>query len=145
MEPLSVAMLMALAGGLGGAAGTEAWQRLSTLVRRPFRRSTLTPADPAAGDGESSVRALLVLQSRPDSAAAQALLSALRQRAASDPDFDRALTSWAAQTQAAHIRTGDVSNVVSGGTQGTVVQARDINGPITFGTSARPRADDTPQ
>ncbi|MEU6539426.1 hypothetical protein [Streptomyces sp. NPDC047000] len=141
MEPLSVATLMALAGGLGGAAGTEAWQRLSALVRRPFRRGTTTPANPDENEAEPLVRALLALQASPDPSAAQTLLGALQRRAAIDSEFNDALASWATQVQTVHIRTGDVSNVVSGGTQGTVLQARDISGPITFGASAPSRAD----
>lgn len=143
MEPLSVAMLVALASGLGGAAGTEAWQRLSDLVCRPFQRSAARTTHPDDEELVSSQRALHGLQSHPDVATAQALLNALGRRSASDPDFAHALAAWAAQTPTANISVSEVRNVVSGGTQGTVLQVRDINGSISLGAPSNPISDQT--
>lgn len=138
MEPLSVAMLVALASGLGGAAGAEAWQRLSDLVCRPFRRGAAHTAHPDNDEAESSQRALQRLQSHPDGAMAQALLNALDRRSATDADFAQSLAAWAAQVQATNISVSEVRNVVSGGTQGTVLQVRDVNGSINLGAPPAP-------
>ena len=45
MDPISAAALAALAGGIGGEAGRQAWTALSALIHRPFRR--------VEADGES--------------------------------------------------------------------------------------------
>ncbi len=61
----------------------------------------------------------------------------LAERARQDPAFARALETWRHRAEAwdqARTGAGDVHNEISGGTfQGPVVQARDINGPLTFG------------
>jgi hypothetical protein len=48
LDPVSVGMLAALAGGAGGELGRQAWAALSELVRRPFgrRASAVTPGEP---------------------------------------------------------------------------------------------------
>ncbi|MFD5633600.1 hypothetical protein ACFWJM_05570 [Streptomyces sp. NPDC127077] len=78
-------------------------------------------------------QALRQLQSRPDAAAAQALLNALGERSAADVDFAQALSAWVIGLQVSHTSFGEVRNTVSGGTQGTVLQVRDVSGPITLG------------
>lgn len=133
MEPLSVTMLLALAGGMGGAAGTEAWERLSNLVRRPFHRGAEGTTADRTPDIASGVRELHTLRSLPEPTAAQALLVALRRRAAVDAEFNQGLAEWESEVRLLRTGDGEVSNVVSGGRQGQVLQARDIVGPVTFG------------
>ncbi|WP_338783219.1 hypothetical protein [Streptomyces sp. DG1A-41] len=59
------------------------------------------------------------------------------ERARQDPDFAAALEIWRRRADAeAASRSGDVHNEISGGTQGTVIQGRDIHGNITFGGGA---------
>jgi hypothetical protein len=124
--PSAPELLMALAGGTAGAAGEQIWMSLRNLVRR-------RPSDAEAyGEGE-----LTALDQAADSTErATELAEALALRARQDPAFAEALAAWRREAEALEgTRTGagDVRNVVSGGTQGTVVQARDVHGSINFG------------
>lgn len=51
MEPVSAALLLALAGGVGGAAAQDVWAMLRRLVQRPFGQAvgTATPAALSSG------------------------------------------------------------------------------------------------
>jgi hypothetical protein len=116
MDQIAPELLMALAGGTAGAAGQQIWASLRDLVsRRPSGQSP---------EGEAELTAL-------GTAADDA------QRAGQDPAFAQALATWRRQAEAwdeARTGAGDVHNEITGGTfQGPVVQARDINGPLTFG------------
>ncbi|MFJ8269339.1 hypothetical protein ACIQ8G_03030 [Streptomyces sp. NPDC094154] len=135
MDPISAALLVALVSGAGGAAGTQAWAALGRLVRQPFRRADQTlPEEPALG-----IRELEGLEESPqDTGRAQALADALQRRAAHDPDFARSLATWLDKASPALTGTGDVRNTVSGGSQGNLLQARDLHGPVTFGTPPAP-------
>lgn len=139
MEPISVALLAALAGGLGGEAGREAWASLSALVRRPFRRpETNTPAQlPSSGEAE-----LARLAGSPDDpGGAHALSTALAVRAALDAEFHAALRHW--RDEAERLDTGSVHNEIRGGTfSGPVLQGRDFSG-ITFSGAPRDPAGGT--
>ncbi|MFL6073003.1 MAG: hypothetical protein ACJ73S_06350 [Mycobacteriales bacterium] len=107
------AVLMRVAEGVGGEAGQAAWAGLSSLVRRALgREPARPPADDEATAGELAAQLLELMRS--------------------DPEFAAALREWFAG--AAHLGGGDVENVIQGGAQvqGPVVQARDIQGPITF-------------
>ncbi|MFD3843027.1 hypothetical protein ACFWWC_43445 [Streptomyces sp. NPDC058642] len=125
MDPVSVGLLAALAGGAGGEVGRQVWAGLSALVRRPFRRDGGGQA-PAVSSGETE---LVRLAADPgDQGRAQSLSTALAVRAAVDEDFRTHLAAW--QERANLVRTGDgaVTNTVSGGTQsGPVVQGRDFS------------------
>ncbi|MFF1442394.1 hypothetical protein [Streptomyces sp. NPDC058295] len=152
MEPISVALLAALAGGAGGEAGRQAWATLSELVRRPFRRDGSSAGDddsdgntiaPVAGSAEP---ALVRLAAHPEDAAlARALSTALAVRAAGDAEFRAGLVRW--QELAGSLHTGDVHNEIGGGTfAGPVLQGRDFSG-LSFTTPAPPPVDpatDTP-
>ncbi|QJT05532.1 hypothetical protein G9272_38775 [Streptomyces asoensis] len=157
MEPISVALLAALAGGAGGEAGRQAWAALSELVRRPFRRDGDRDGDgdgdgntgaPAAGSAEPE---LVRLAAAPDDATlARALSTALAVRAARDADFQAGLRRWhelAGTLHADEVHTGDVHSEITGGTfAGPVLQGRDFSG-LSFTTPAPPRVDpdtDTP-
>lgn len=51
MEPVSVGLLAALAGGAGGELGRQVWAALSALVRRPFRRDEGASRDRRSAPG----------------------------------------------------------------------------------------------
>lgn len=137
MDPVSVGLLAALAGGAGGEVGRQAWAGLTELVRRPFRRDGGGHV-PAVSSGEPE---LVRLAGDPgDQGRAQALSAALAVRAALDETFRTALAAWAEQAKL--VRTGDgaVTNTVSGGTQyGPVVQGRDFSNLTLTATSPPPR------
>ncbi|MFE4815250.1 hypothetical protein ACFRFU_02220 [Streptomyces sp. NPDC056704] len=137
MDPVSVTLLVALAGGAGGEVGKQAWTSLGALVRRPFRHTGESHQIRTMSSGEAE---LVALQQTPaDPAMAQALSTALAVRAALDPDFQAGLQQW--QEQARLVRTGDgeTHNEISGGTfNGAVLQGRDFNG-LTFDTPPTPR------
>ncbi|MFF4972692.1 hypothetical protein [Streptomyces sp. NPDC001083] len=129
MDPVSVGLLVALAGGAGGEVGRQVWAGLGALVRRPFRRDGSGQA-PAVSSGEAE---LVRLAAEPgDQGRAQALSTALAVRAVVDEDFRTHLGAW--QEQAKLVRTGDgaVTSTISGGTQnGPVLQGRDFSN-LTF-------------
>lgn len=133
MDPVTVALLVALASGAGGAAGQQTWGALSRLLRRPFQTPTSTGQD-AASSGEAELDAL---QAAPaDSAAAEALAEVLIRRAAMDPGFAAELSAW---TRSAHglglgLEAGRVQhNQVSGGIQnGPTFVGGEFTGPMTF-------------
>ncbi|MET9149765.1 hypothetical protein ABZX82_00580 [Streptomyces griseoflavus] len=134
MDPISAALLVALVSGAGGAAGTQAWAALGELVRRPFQRADRTEPVPA-------LRELEALEGSPrDTGRAQALAEVLQRRAAHDPDFARSLAAWLEEAKAVSTGSGDVHNTVSGGSQGNVLQVRDLHGSVTFGIPAAPDA-----
>lgn len=135
MDPISVALLGALAGGAGGEAGRQAWTALTALVRRPFRGGQRA-VEESARSGEAEL--VRLVEEPADPAHAQALSTALSERAARDTEFSAALHRW--HDQARLVRTGDgeVSNTISGGTfSGPVLQGRDFSG-ISFTTSPHP-------
>ncbi|MFH8473761.1 hypothetical protein [Streptomyces sp. NPDC018000] len=126
MDLIAPELLMALAGGTAGAAGEQIWTSLRSLLgRRP------SDGEPY-GEGE-----LTALAEAADSAERAAeLAEVLALRARQDPAFAEALAAWRRQAEALEgMRTGagDVHNAISGGTQGNVVQARDVHGSINFG------------
>lgn len=139
MDPISAALLAALAGGAGGELGRQAWAGLTALVRRPIGRGQRDSAQPpAVSTGEAE---LAQLQEEPqDVARAQALSIALAVRAAVDSGFSAGLRHWHEQAKLVRTGDGDVHNTVSGGTQsGPVLQGRDFSG-ISFTASAPPPA-----
>ncbi|MBC2877647.1 MULTISPECIES: hypothetical protein [Streptomyces] len=128
MDQIAPELLMTLAGGAAGAAGRQAWETLRSLVVR--RRPGGEPEE----DGE-----LTALAEAPDDAARAAeLAEALALRARQDPAFAQALADWRRQAEALEGTTrtgsGNVHNSVSGGTQNTVIQARDVSGGIRPGS-----------
>ncbi|MER5916425.1 hypothetical protein ABT124_40065 [Streptomyces sp. NPDC001982] len=136
MDPVSVGLLAALAGGAGGEVGRQAWAGLSALVRRPFHHGDSRGQVPVVSSGEAEL--VRLVEDPGDQGRAQALSTALAVRAALDEDFRTGLASW--QEQARLVRTGDgaVTNTVSGGTQhGPVVQGRDFT-HLSFTTPPPP-------
>ncbi|MEU6770570.1 hypothetical protein [Streptomyces sp. NPDC046759] len=126
MDVIAPELLMALASGTAGAAGEQIWTSLRDLVRR--RQPGREPSDQ---------RELTALAEAPDSAERAAeLAGVLARRARQDPAFAQALAVWRREAEALETTrtgTGDVHNTISGGTQSTVVQARDVHGSINLG------------
>ncbi|WP_329140708.1 hypothetical protein OG552_09665 [Streptomyces sp. NBC_01476] len=137
MDPVSLGLLAALAGGAGGELGRDVWAGLAALVRRPFRRSEDAGAAPAVSTGEEELARLA--RDPDDQHSAQALSTALAVRAALDSDFHTALMAWLRRAEAVRTDERAVNNTISGGTQyGPVLQGRDFSG-LTFTTApARP-------
>ncbi|MER5212536.1 hypothetical protein ABT063_18625 [Streptomyces sp. NPDC002838] len=146
MDPISVALLAALAGGVGGEAGRNAWMGLSSLVQRPFRRGQDTPVGaPAVSSGEAE---LVRLEEAPtDSARGQALSAALSARAAVDADFHAGLQRWHEHAKLVRTGDGDAHNEISGGTfSGPTLLGRDFSGiSFTAPPPATPGTDTPPQ
>ncbi|MFI6249816.1 hypothetical protein [Streptomyces sp. NPDC051016] len=143
MEPVSVALLAALAGGIGGEAGREAWQRLATLVRRPFRRdpATTSTADPVVRSAEPELAALT--RAPEDPSAAQALSTALAVRAVLDAEFQHGLEEWLHTARRLVEAPSAVNNHISGGTyHAPVIQSGSIS-ELTVTSSPPP--PDRPQ
>lgn len=139
LEPISVALLAALAGGAGGEAGREAWAELSSLIRRPFRRGR----NGSATNASSGEAELLRLTESPDDARrAHALSTALAVRAAVDAEFHAGLRRWSEMIESPVSR--HVRNEITGGSfTGPVLQGRDFSG-ITFTNQPPPKADPDP-
>jgi hypothetical protein len=121
--PALAAVLSKIFDGAVAEVGRQTWTTLTGLVRRAF------------GDKERSrpMRAVAELERHPDDPArVDELAGALAAAADLDPDFAADLRQWLAD---AGQPGGDVTNVIGGSAQvrGTVVQARDIHGSITFG------------
>jgi hypothetical protein len=144
MDPVTIgAVLLAIVSGAGGQLGTQLWEGVVSLARRPFRRRATTSGDAAAAEVVSTGEAeLTALEQAPDDRQrAVALAEALLARSDADDEFRRALESWwvRAEPIRASLSIGNVTNTISGGTQhGPVLQGRDFSN-ITFGApSATP-------
>ncbi|THA33690.1 hypothetical protein [Streptomyces sp. A1547] len=144
MEPISAALLLALATGAAGAAGGQSWEALVSLVRR--WRAQGGPAEGMPTGGTDLVPAgpeLTALQLQPtDENRAQTLSLALAARAGADAGFAAALETWHHQAQQAvpASATGNASTHISGGTQTYVITNRDVFGGMNFGQPASPPA-----
>jgi hypothetical protein len=134
MDPISVMLLAALAGGAGGEMGRQAWAGLTALVRRPFRRSQ----DIAVSSGEVE---LARLERAPaDPVRGQTLSTALAERAAVDAEFRSGLEQWHEQARLVRTGDGDAHNQISGGTFNALVQqGRDFSGTSST-TNLQPSA-----
>ncbi|EGX59652.1 hypothetical protein SZN_11913 [Streptomyces zinciresistens K42] len=127
MDPISAAVLAALAGGVGGEVGRQAWLALTTMVRRPFQRSA-APEEVEISSGEAELE--LLAQAPADPLRAQALAVALGMRAALDAEFRTGLAEWRPSAEEAASQA-QVHNEISGGTQETVIQGGDFSN-LTF-------------
>jgi hypothetical protein len=137
MDPISAALLAALAGGVGGELGRQVWAGLGTLVRKPFQRDEDGGQLPATRPGEAE---LTRLEEQPDDPMrAQALSTALAMRAAEDSDFRTGLQQWLTQATAlVHSGGGETRNEISGGAfHDPVLQGRDFSG-ASFTTHTQP-------
>ena len=137
MDPVSVGLLAALAGGAGGEVGRQAWAGLSALVRRPFPRGEDTAGGLAVSSGEAELTRLEEVPTDP--ARALVLSAALAARAAADSGFQAGLQQWCEQAKLTRTGEGDVHNEISGGSfRGPTVQGRDFSG-VSFTTSPPPQ------
>jgi hypothetical protein len=132
MDPVTIgAVLLAIVTGASSQLGTQLWQGVVTLVRRPFHHTTAASGEAAVTAAVLSGEAeLAALQRDPaDRHAAVALAKVLLARSDMDIEFRRALESWWNQSQAIGMSTGNATNIVTGGTQhGPVIQGRDFTG-----------------
>lgn len=119
MDPISVDALTALiVRAAAGEAGKSAWGGLLAIARRAFSRSH--SAQGAIEQAETG-----------DQAAAAEAAEHLVAQSSLQPEVAQALQAWMSEARA---HAAAVTNTVSGQAriEGNVVQARDVNGPITF-------------
>lgn len=113
-DPILVAIAAALAGKAVG--------NLYDLVRQKFagRREAMAALEAAQGAAA-------------DSPQVQALSEELSRAESSDPQFSAELRAlWREVSVEQHVDRGGVVNQISGNVSGKVVQARDIEGGVTF-------------
>jgi hypothetical protein len=144
MDPVTIgAVLLAIVSGAGTQLGTQLWEGVVSLVRRPFRRKA------AGGDAAAVVPSgeaeLAALQQAPgDRHKAEALAGVLLARSAADEEFRVVLEGWWRRAEPIRVSIGNVTNTVSGGTQhGPVLQGRDFSN-ITFGAPPAAPPPDLP-
>lgn len=144
VDPVSVGLLVALAGGAGGELGHQVWAALGALVRRPLRHlggGGDAPEVPEMGSGAAEVAALE--QAPADEQRGAALSAVLARRAAEDADFAAALDGWRQQADRVPF-VSEVHNRISGGTfHQPVLQGRDFSG-LTFGAPLAPATPPPP-
>ena len=124
-DPVMIAIAVALA--------TNAVEGLSHAGRSAFAALTRVVRDKLGGSPQT--RALLIADAGDDTGIRR-FAAALERAATADGDFDRELRRrWASlRDEPAITVQGDVVNRVSGDVRGSVVQARDVHGGISFGT-----------
>jgi hypothetical protein len=108
------------------AGGRAAFEALARLVRRRFegRVSAQAALADAGPDSDSATK----------DARVEILRRALAQAIADDPAFGVELRDrWRALSPYLNAGDGGVVNSVSGTVEGNLVQARDVNGGISFG------------
>lgn len=134
MDPVTagalVAAVNAAVSGAGGEAGRRALESFGTLVRRVLRRGEGEPAgEPEPGGPDP------VVIPYDDGARLRQLADLLVERARQDPEFGRDLAAWMREHGELAREAGTVHNHIGGNARitGPVVQAKDINGPISFG------------
>jgi hypothetical protein len=133
MDPITIgAVLLAIVSGAGTQLGTQLWEGVVSLVRRPFRHKAAD--DNAAMVVPSGESELAAFQQAPgDRQKAVALAEALLARSGADEEFRRSLEGWWQQAEPIRANIGNVANTISGGTQyGPVLQGRDFSN-VTFG------------
>jgi hypothetical protein len=123
LTTIAITLATKTAEGLA-AGGRAAFEALARVVRRRFegRASALTEGGP---DSTKDARI-------------ESLRQALAQAIADDPAFEMELRDrWRALSPYLNASDGGVINSVSGTVKGNLVQARDINGGISFGAPGR--------
>lgn len=118
MDPAFAALVLSsvrqAVGSASEEAGRQVWQGLVTLVRRIRHRPEEAEIEPAHPE-----------------ALTRTLLDAARR----EPGFEAELRAWLDLARAASATAqGRVTNTIGSGARvtGNVVQARDIDGPVTF-------------
>jgi hypothetical protein len=126
MDPIMTEVAVAVAGKLTETLTAGAKAALGNLVQLVKKRF--------AGD-DAAQHALTEAEKAPDDAdRVTALANQLERLAAEDPKFAEQLRGlWSQTSVHLHAETGGVVNEVSGSVSGHVVQARDIQGGVSFG------------
>jgi hypothetical protein len=140
MDPITIgAVLLAIVSGASTQLGTQLWAGVVSLVHRPFRHKAAGGDAAATAVLPSGEAELAALQQAPgDQQKAEALAEALLARSGADDEFQYALESWWQQAEPIRANLGNVTNVISGGTQhGPVLQGRDFSN-ITVGAPSAP-------
>jgi hypothetical protein len=137
LDPVTLgAVLLAVVTGASEALGGKLWSGMASLVGRPLRRRPPPEGGPVVVP--SGTAELAALEHARDQGAAVALARVLLARADTDPEFAAALRGWWDQAAPVRASIGNVTNVISGGTQhGPVLQGRDFTG-VTFGAAPAP-------
>jgi tetratricopeptide (TPR) repeat protein len=110
VDPVTAALLLAVATGTGESVGGKVWDGLSSLIHRWFKRGK-------AGEDEVIDDLERLGQDNGAAEAAARLAKALTGRADTDAAFRAELAAWQATAGQVYVQ----STVITGGTQGTVV------------------------
>ncbi|MFG1608589.1 hypothetical protein [Actinoplanes sp. NPDC049265] len=130
MTTIAVTLATKTAEGLA-ASGKAALEALARLVRRRFDGRTAVQTALAEAEEEGKTEST-------EDDRIEALRRALAQAIADDPSFEAELRDrWQALAPYLDASDGGVVNTVAGTVEGSVVQARDVNGGISFGTPGR--------
>ncbi|QSB13100.1 hypothetical protein JQS43_15795 [Natronosporangium hydrolyticum] len=136
-EEFLTALATALAGKVAhglSEAGRAAYQRLVRFVRGRFQADQAAEGVLAAAEADPSDHERLV-----------ELRAALARLAADDPQFDAELrTRWRELQPHLTAAAGSVRNTIAGDVSGNVVQARDVQGGISFGSDRDDHGDTRP-
>lgn len=115
---MSDPVLVSIAAALAGRTAVSVYE----YVRRKFSGEPAVTAALETADG-----------AEPDSAEVRALSEVLAAAARSDLEFESDLRSlWQSAAVEQHAERGGVANQIAGTVNGKVVQARDIQGGVTF-------------
>jgi hypothetical protein len=135
MDPITIgAVLGAIISGAGTQLGSQLWEGVVSLVRRPFRRQA-TGGNAAAVIPSGELELAAFEQAPGDQHKAMVLAEALVARSSADEEFRQALETWWQQAEPirASLNIGNVTSTISGGTQqAPVLMGRDFSN-ITFG------------
>lgn len=122
--PVLAMVLLKVLDGATGEAGRQLWTKFAGTVQRAFGRKS--PQSEATRELEANPA---------DSGRAEVLAGQVVAGAQEDPELRAELEEWFAQARQV-TGQGDVTNTIGGNAQvsGNVVQARDIQGGISFGS-----------
>lgn len=105
MDQVTIELLRVVASGAMSQLGADAVSALrSLLLRSRHQQGSETEPDPLAGRGVVELDA--PLQDRSDVQRAEELAEVLRNRAATSPSFEAALTEWGRVTNSLDSSTG---------------------------------------
>jgi hypothetical protein len=140
MDPVTIgAVLLAIAGGVGGALGAQLWAGVSALVRRPSRHHAAADSTAQAPLPVGTAELAALERAPTDEGRAVALAEVIVQRARVDAEFRQALEVWWEQSAPIRTGAGNVTNTISGGTQqGPVLMGRDFTGLMFRATPSVP-------
>jgi hypothetical protein len=94
MDPISVALLLAVAGGMGTGAGEEVWRGLNELVHKPFRHRAVVESVPTQLIETGVVEVARLERDHASRDAARRLAQVIAARAERDSEFSAGLQVW---------------------------------------------------